>query len=235
MTTLRRLITLALLPGLLAACSGDDNGGGGNNPMNPPAGNQSPSATIFSPLDGAVFLDGQSVLLQGSASDAEDGSVASGSLTWVSDVDGPLGSGGAFTAHPTVGNHVITLTATDAGGLAGTASVAITVSPRVNASGTWTLDVESPERGTFSAELTLAQTNSSVSGTFLISNGESGTLSGTITGLAMHVTMTQTDPGDDILAMEATLDETGTMISGSFETINVINFPYAGTFTGHIN
>ena len=92
-------------------------------------GNTAPSATITSPADGASFVAGTSVSFAGSANDAEDGNLT-GSLSWTSSLDGNLGSGGSFsTSGLSVGSHTITASVTDSGGLSGSDSVAITVTP----------------------------------------------------------------------------------------------------------
>ncbi|MFW6199543.1 MAG: Ig-like domain-containing protein, partial [Gemmatimonadota bacterium] len=89
-----------------------------------------PTAEITSPVDGAAFPEGTVVSFQGSASDPADGDLTGESLIWASSEDGPLGKG---TAHIddslSVGSHEITLTATDSDGVAGSASVSITIVP----------------------------------------------------------------------------------------------------------
>ena len=68
------------------------------------------------------------VFLSGMTLDAEDGPLPPESLSWSSDRDGYLGSGDELlVATLSPGHHVITLTATDSDGQAGTASVEILV------------------------------------------------------------------------------------------------------------
>ncbi|MFZ0429242.1 MAG: hypothetical protein WAO20_14070, partial [Acidobacteriota bacterium] len=81
-------------------------------------GNAPPSVTISSPSDGASFPAGTPVSFSGSAGDTEDGDLTS-SLAWTSSLDGPIGSGGSFSAILSTGTHVITASVTDSGGLAG--------------------------------------------------------------------------------------------------------------------
>ncbi len=96
--------------------------GGGGNP-----GNTAPSASIASPSNGATFTQGDSVTFSGSASDNEDGNL-SGSLVWTSNRDGQIGTGASFsTASLSVGNHTITASVDDSGGLSASDSVSITV------------------------------------------------------------------------------------------------------------
>jgi hypothetical protein len=71
---------------------------------------------------------GSSFDFQGSASDAEDG-VLTGSITWSSDEDGALGSGGTLPAPVNMsrGEHVITASVVDPQGASGSASITITI------------------------------------------------------------------------------------------------------------
>ncbi len=92
-------------------------GGTANNP---------PAVVITSPTEGASFETGESISFAGSASDSEDGTLT-GSLVWISDLDGQIGTGGSFGAVLSDGTHVITASGTDSGGLAGSDSITITV------------------------------------------------------------------------------------------------------------
>jgi subtilisin len=90
--------------------------------------NTAPSVTITSPTDGSIITSGTTIYFKGSATDIEDGNLTD-SLVWTSDPDGVSGNGGSFSS--TIlndGKYTITATATDSGGLIGSASVAITVS-----------------------------------------------------------------------------------------------------------
>lgn len=89
--------------------------------------NTPPTVTISSPASGASATVGQAVTFAGSANDPEDGAI-SANLTWSSDLDGVIGSGSTFsTSALSVGAHTITASATDSGGLSGSASIAFTV------------------------------------------------------------------------------------------------------------
>ena len=89
--------------------------------------NAAPSVAITSPAAGSVFNFGDSVSFVGTASDPEDGDLTA-SLSWTSSLDGAIGSGGTFsTATLSAGNHVITASVSDAGGLQGTDTVTLTV------------------------------------------------------------------------------------------------------------
>ena len=90
-------------------------------------GNASPTAVISSPANGATYASGATVSFSGSANDVEDGGL-SGSLSWTSDINGSIGSGGSFsTAALSDGSHTITATITDSGGAGDSASIGITI------------------------------------------------------------------------------------------------------------
>jgi hypothetical protein len=61
------------------------------------------------------------------ASDLEDGPLSQSALAWQSSIDGQFGSGEAFQASLSAGDHLITLIATDSAGATGTGTVSITV------------------------------------------------------------------------------------------------------------
>ncbi|UCF14765.1 MAG: hypothetical protein JSW59_15235, partial [Phycisphaerales bacterium] len=90
--------------------------------------NARPTVTITSPADGSTFPSGDTVpiVFAGTADDREDGDLTA-SLTWVSDIDGPIGSGGSFSTTLSTGRHVITASVTDSGGRTGSDSVSIIV------------------------------------------------------------------------------------------------------------
>ena len=60
----------------LAGCGGNDDEGG----------NTAPQAVIVAPAEGATFRAGDSLSFSGSATDAEDGALASAQLTWWADL-----------------------------------------------------------------------------------------------------------------------------------------------------
>ncbi|HKS07898.1 MAG TPA: Ig-like domain-containing protein [Gemmatimonadaceae bacterium] len=90
--------------------------------------NQSPSASISAPTNGASVAQGSAVSFAGSANDPEDGALSGASLVWSSDRDGQIGTGASFTTSAlTVGAHTVTLTARDAAGATATATRSISV------------------------------------------------------------------------------------------------------------
>ena len=91
-------------------------------------GNAAPAVTITSPADGASFTSDSSISFAGSASDAEDGDLT-GSLVWTSSLDGPIGTGGSFSATLSDGTHTISAAVTDSGSLTGSASITLVVQP----------------------------------------------------------------------------------------------------------
>ncbi|MEJ2546793.1 MAG: leishmanolysin-related zinc metalloendopeptidase [Gemmatimonadota bacterium] len=87
-----------------------------------------PSVTIDEPATNTNFLDTDAISFSGSATDDEDGALTGASLVWSSNLDGDFATGEAPAALAlSPGSHLITLTATDAQGQEGTASVSITI------------------------------------------------------------------------------------------------------------
>jgi hypothetical protein len=87
-----------------------------------------PTAQINHPGDGEMRPAGVDIPFIGEASDLEDGVLTGASLVWVSSLEGEIGQGETFDAMLlTLGEHTITLTATDADGNIGEDSIAIVV------------------------------------------------------------------------------------------------------------
>ena len=77
-------------------------------------GTKSPFCGIVNPVDSSQFLQNELLSLQGVGNDAEDGLLTGTSLSWSSDIDGELGTGGLLSiATLSIGQHTITLTAED--------------------------------------------------------------------------------------------------------------------------
>jgi hypothetical protein len=98
--------------------------------IQPPAGNTPPLVAITAPINGETFSGGEATTFTGTANDLQDGMMTP-ALTWISSLDGVLGSGGTFTKLLSVGTHEITARATDSGGLEGMATVTVIVTPWV--------------------------------------------------------------------------------------------------------
>lgn len=94
------------------------------------AANNPPVVTTSSPSDYSSWTEGSPVMFQGSATDAEDGDLAS-SLVWISSVDGQIGSGASFQKTLSPGNHTITARVTDSKGATAEArlNVGVTATP----------------------------------------------------------------------------------------------------------
>jgi hypothetical protein len=88
--------------------------------------NTAPTVTISTPTNGAVVPAGTSVTFSGSASDSQDGSLT-GSVTWRSNIDGQIGTGGSFSRTLSSGTHTITASVSDSGGLTGQKSISVSV------------------------------------------------------------------------------------------------------------
>jgi subtilisin family serine protease len=89
-------------------------------------GSTAPSATITSPSDGAAFESGALISFAGAASDAEDGDLTA-DLTWTSNVDGQIGTGGSFKTVLSDGPHQITASVTDSDGASSSDKITVTV------------------------------------------------------------------------------------------------------------
>lgn len=91
-------------------------------------GNTAPEVRIRNPLNGTAVPEGAFLTFEGEAEDLEDGVLPGAALNWISDRDGPLGSGNVLstvTLRP--GRHVVTLRAEDIEGAVGEATVEILV------------------------------------------------------------------------------------------------------------
>ena len=92
------------------------------------AANTAPSVSITAPANGARFTAGDMIQFAGAANDAEDGALSGMALVWQSSVDGTMGSGSPLSfSSLTDGQHTITLTAVDSGGLPASASINVLI------------------------------------------------------------------------------------------------------------
>ena len=103
------------------------NTGMGETPEAIQVPNKAPMAVLLEPT-GSIFAPGVVVVLRGSATDLEDGSVPEEKLSWSSNVQGSLGTGYEVAINTlTPGPHTLTLTAVDSQGISGSASVNVFV------------------------------------------------------------------------------------------------------------
>jgi hypothetical protein len=93
--------------------------------------NKPPTAAIISPPANARFNTDETVVLQGSGLDLDDGSLGDSALTWRSTRDGALGTGRLLEKTLSAGRHTITVTATDSGGLSHSTSIQVSVAGKV--------------------------------------------------------------------------------------------------------
>lgn len=102
------------------------NGGGGTGGTDP----DTPVASINHPGDGETRLRSDGAFpFVGAATDPQDGALSGAALVWTSSLDGQIGTGATFNYNPSLGTHVITLTATDSTSKQGTDSITITMQP----------------------------------------------------------------------------------------------------------
>jgi len=91
--------------------------------------NEAPTATINAPASPLFVLAGEDVQLSGSASDPEDGNIASG-VTWYSSLDGQIGTKLNITTRKlSVGSHKVVFTANDDQSVASSVTQQVTVAP----------------------------------------------------------------------------------------------------------
>jgi hypothetical protein len=90
--------------------------------------NKAPFVAITNPSDGTLVPEGGLAVLDGAATDLEDGGMPDESLRWTSDVDGVLGTGSSLALNTLSGGpHTITLRATDSEGAFAEESVQVIV------------------------------------------------------------------------------------------------------------
>jgi hypothetical protein len=91
--------------------------------------NTAPVVDIALPPSGSTYVEGEEIAFSATAVDAEDGDLAAG-LSWSSSLDGPIGSGAAFSyAGLSLGLHTVTASVTDSHGALGLDSVLVLVEP----------------------------------------------------------------------------------------------------------
>jgi glucose/arabinose dehydrogenase len=104
--------------------------------------NGAPMVQITEPAGVLTVPERTAVIFKGGATDPEDGPLPGAALTWSSSLDGALGSGSPLTVSTlSVGQHTISLRATDDSGAHTDASVTITVTMAAQALGLDTVAV----------------------------------------------------------------------------------------------
>ena len=126
-------ISISLSAGihLITFTATDSLGATGNESIsitvNPPPGNDAPTASINTPDDVFNYLTTDTINFTGTGSDPEDGELTGLSLVWRSSLAGQIGTGTSISLSLGGGNHTITLTATDSLGATGSHSINLTV------------------------------------------------------------------------------------------------------------
>jgi hypothetical protein len=89
-----------------------------------------PQASIRTPANNSLYVGGQTIILEGSAFDNEDGQLGDSALSWSSSLDGALGTGRSLAVVAstlTEGTHTITLAAQDNDGQTDTTLITVQV------------------------------------------------------------------------------------------------------------
>ena len=184
--------------------------------------NTAPGVTLTAPASGATFVAGEPVAFAASASDGEEGDL-SDSIAWTSDVAGPLGSGASLVLTDlSVGAHVVTASVTDAGGLAGSATVNVTVEPANAPPGVVLL---SPANGTSvfsgSAIVFSASADDAEDGDLSATIAWSSSLGGPL-GSGASLTLTSLSVGTHVVS--AAVTDSGGLPGGATVTVTVRAF-----------
>lgn len=89
---------------------------------------KAPSTYISLPVDGSAYTKGNIVAFSGTGFDPEDGVLDDSSLTWISSIDGTIGTGSYLTTSAlSLGNHQITFEVTDSEGQTVSSTVKISI------------------------------------------------------------------------------------------------------------
>ena len=88
--------------------------------------NNAPTLDILNPATPVTLFEGIGLTLQATANDVEDGNLTA-AITWSSNLDGTLGSGGNVIQQLSIGVHTITATISDSLGKNASASVVVTI------------------------------------------------------------------------------------------------------------
>ena len=91
-----------------------------------PVANSVPTISLSAPLNNASYTLGDTVVMQASAADAEDGNLDS-AIQWSSSIDGALGTGATVSYALSAGTHVLTATVSDSKGATASDTVNVTV------------------------------------------------------------------------------------------------------------
>ncbi|MFO1434004.1 MAG: DNRLRE domain-containing protein [Candidatus Competibacteraceae bacterium] len=105
--------------------------------------NAAPLVTITVPANGTGFVTGQPITFAGTAIDPEDGNLTAG-LSWTSNIDGLIGTGGSFTRTLSAGTHSIQAQVTDSRGRSGSTVLTVTIIPNTVP----TVAISTPSQGT---------------------------------------------------------------------------------------
>lgn len=131
---------------LVTATATDPFGGIGTDTVSISVINLPPVTRITFPADGATYSSNQQVNFRGYAFDAEVYGFIP--VSWSSSLSGPLGSSYDFWVSLPVGDHQVTLTATDEKGAVSSASIMVHVESATGGGGYPQVQITQPANGT---------------------------------------------------------------------------------------
>lgn len=111
----------------LTAYATDADGGTNTAQVTVTAANTGPSVSIQQPANNAILFTGSPIPFAAAVSDPDEPAFPGARIVWRSSRDGELGTGATLQRPLTLGNHIITVTVTDAFGLTAEASVQVNV------------------------------------------------------------------------------------------------------------
>jgi len=192
------------------------------------AANTPPTVTILGPANGASFPVGANISFTASASDTQDGNLAS-RIQWT-DNGTAVGSGGLVSRVLSVlGTHVIVARVTDSGGLQASSQVTITITAPVNTAPSVT--ITSPANGASFVQNTMVSLTASATDTQDgnltariqwtdngVNIGSGGSLSRSMTTVGTHTLVARvTDNGGQQASRQVSITITGS--SGTTGTL----------------
>jgi formylglycine-generating enzyme required for sulfatase activity len=128
------LVFLMMAAFIAAGCGGSDDNSQPND--NKPFDEGLPTASITSPEDDSVYVQGDNITFTGTGNHPKDGTLSGNSLVWSSNIDGQLGNGESVSVdNLSNGTHTITLSVAGSDYANARDSITVSVADHVNSLG----------------------------------------------------------------------------------------------------